>query len=102
MFGGLSLFPAIHAFAFGGIGMITLSMMSRVSLAHTGRAVSDLPRKLSAAFLLLGLGALLRVLLPLVDTSHYLAWIVLSQALWMAAFALFVMLVSPRVDGKPG
>ena len=36
-FTNISKFIAIHALAFGGIGIITLSMMSRVSLGHTGR-----------------------------------------------------------------
>ena len=82
-------------------------MMSRVSLAHTGRDIRKPPRGLSFAFLLLGLGGLVRVLLPLLDTSYYAAWILLSQALWLTAFAVFViictpMLVRPRIDGKPG
>lgn len=34
---------AIHAFSFGGIGLITLSMMARVSLGHTGRNVQSPP-----------------------------------------------------------
>ncbi len=33
----------IHAFAVGGIGMITVSMMARVSLGHTGRNVHHAP-----------------------------------------------------------
>ncbi|MDX2464212.1 MAG: NnrS family protein, partial [Porticoccus sp.] len=30
---------AVHAFAYGGVGMITLGMMARISLGHTGRDV---------------------------------------------------------------
>ena len=38
---GVSPFIALHAFSVGGIGMITLGMMSRVTLGHTGRNVFD-------------------------------------------------------------
>jgi uncharacterized protein involved in response to NO len=30
---------ALHAFTMGGIGVITLGMMARVSLGHTGRVL---------------------------------------------------------------
>lgn len=38
---GISPFLAVHAFAFGGISVLTLGMMSRVSLGHTGRNVLE-------------------------------------------------------------
>lgn len=96
---------AMHAFAVGGIGLMTLSMMSRVSLGHTGRNVQALPRVMTLALALLATTTLARVLLPLMDTTQYTQWIMLSQSLWIAAFALFVltylpMLISPRVDGQ--
>jgi len=37
---GFSPSLAIHAFTVGGIGMMTLGMMSRISLGHTGRDIS--------------------------------------------------------------
>ena len=98
---------AVHAFAFGGIGLITLGMMSRVSLGHTGRNVFDPPGTLPPMFALLIAGALTRVVAPLVDWAHYTVWIGVSQALWMLAFGFFLtvylpMLVRPRVDGRRG
>jgi uncharacterized protein involved in response to NO len=98
---------AIHAFALGGAGLITLSMMSRVTLGHTGRNVQSPPRTMTIALALLVAAALVRVLLPLVDMTHYIQWIALSQVLWIAAFSIFVftclpMLSRPRVDGQPG
>jgi len=44
---------AIHAFAVGGIGMITAGMMARISLGHTGRDVQQHSRLLAPAFMLL-------------------------------------------------
>jgi len=79
---GVSIYLAIHAFAFGG--------MARVSLGHTGRNVFDPPRSLFWIFLLLLCGALIRVIFPLIDSSFYLLWITLSQIFWIFAFAGFL------------
>lgn len=98
---------AIHAFTFGGIGLMTLGMMARVSLGHTGRNVFDPPGTVTPLFALLLVGALVRVIVPLIDPVHYLWWIGISQVLWILAFGGFLlvylpMLTGPRVDGRPG
>ena len=100
----LSPYLAIHAFAYGGIGMMTLGMMARVSLGHTGRSIHEPPCAIQVAFGVLLLGAIVRVLLPpLLSAEYYALCIGASQALWVLAFTLFVivyapMLASPRVD----
>jgi uncharacterized protein involved in response to NO len=104
-FFGVSPFLAVHAFAFGGVGMITVGMMSRVSLGHTGRSVLEPPPALSWAYAILGLGAVVRVIFPLVDRYHYVVWIGVSQVLWTISFCLFLVvfapiLIRPRVDGE--
>ena len=106
-FFGISPFLALHAFAYGAIGMITLGMMSRVTLGHTGRDMTDPPSALLPTFALLFAGSITRVLLPLLAPAHYKVWIGLSQGLWVIAFTLFLfiylpMLMRARVDGKPG
>ena len=106
-FGYTSKYVALHSLTYGGIGLVTLSMMMRVSLGHTGRNVHEPP---SAAFwcpVLLAVGAVFRVLLPLADMQHYIVWIALSQMAWILAFtwlaaSLVPMLVRPRTDGRPG
>ena len=97
---------AVHAFTAGGIGTITLGMMSRVALGHTGRELRVTP-VMTGAFILVSLAACARVLLPLAAPAGYRGWIVLAGACWSAAFLLFVVryariLVRPRVDGRPG
>jgi len=104
---GISIYLAVHAFAFGGIGMITIGMMARVALGHTGRNIFDPPRSLFWIFALLVCGTLIRVLFPLIDHSFYLLWITLSQLFWIVGFGSFLylyfpMLIYPRTDGHYG
>lgn len=106
-FFGITEFAAIHAFAYGGIGSITLSMMSRVALGHSGRDISKLPAWMMFAFGIMVLGTLTRVACPLLFPDYYVGWIILSQIFWMIAFLIFTwqftpILIKPRVDGNPG
>ncbi|MBO0611584.1 NnrS family protein [Thiothrix fructosivorans] len=97
----------IHAFAYGGIALMTVGMMTRVSLGHTGRDVSEPPAILPIIFLLLFAGAFVRVVNAALVPEFYAMWILSAQLLWIAAFALFVwqyapMLIKPRIDGRYG
>ena len=104
LFGG-NKFIAIHALALGGIGVITMSMMARVILGHTGRNIANPPAGLHRALLLVVFGAVTRVLMPLVIPEYYLIWVALSQLAWILGFGLFLwlyvgMLFGPRIDTK--
>lgn len=106
-FFNINPYLAVHALAYGGIGMMTLGMMSRVSLGHTGRGIQNPSPVLRYIFAGLLIGGLFRVVVPLFETQHYLWWIGLSQLLWIASFLAFVvlylpMLIKPRLDGRPG
>lgn len=103
----VSPFLSVHAFAVGGIGLVTLAMMARVALGHTGRNVHQPPRTVKYALLALILAVVLRVFFPLLDMAHYRPWIALSQLFWILAFSAFLwtylpFLVKSRVDGQPG
>jgi uncharacterized protein involved in response to NO len=87
---GVSKYLAIHAFAYGGIGVVTLSMMSRVSLGHTGREVNQHSVLIRYALLMMLAGAVIRVVLPLFNIIDYSVVIGLSQLLWILSFLLFV------------
>ena len=98
---------AVHAFTYGGIGMMTLAMMSRVARGHTGRNIYEPSKALFWMFAIIFSGAIIRVILPLIDNSHYMLWIKWSHVHWLVAFGIFVflyipILTAPRVDGKPG
>jgi uncharacterized protein involved in response to NO len=104
---GISKFIAIHALAYGGIGTVTLAMMARVALGHTGRSIHKPPKAVTYLLVTIILGVIARVFLPLLLPEFYMAWIITSQALWILSFLLFVivyapMLVSARTDGQFG
>jgi len=97
---------ALHAFTAGAIGALTLGMMARVSLGHTGRPLEP-PPIMTVAFIAINLAALARVALPLLFPAAYTQVMTMAGLVWIAAFGLFVavdapMLLRPRVDGKPG
>ncbi len=97
----------IHAFSVGGIGVIILSMMARVTLGHTGRNVQNPPKAVVISLVVLIIGAVFRVVVPLIVEGHYVIWVAASQILWITAFLIFIityfpMLVKPRIDGQFG
>jgi len=96
----------IHALTMGAISGLMLAMMMRSSLGHTGRPLVASGADM-AAFLTLQLAALIRVSAGLFAAEWYGPVVVSSGAVWVLAFAVFLsryapMLVSPRVDGRPG
>lgn len=97
---------SLHALTAGGIGVLCLGMMARVSLGHSGRALKA--HTITAiAFGLITLAALSRVFGPLIFPAFYLEGLVLSGTLWTIAWVLFLVIYSPillkpRADGRPG
>ncbi|MDD5113399.1 MAG: NnrS family protein [Methylobacter sp.] len=97
---------ALHAFTIGGIGVLTLGMMARVSLGHTGRALR-VSNAMAIGFVFINMAALCRVLLPVVLPGWYNLLVYVSTFAWLAAFSLFVFVYSPiltsdRADGQDG
>lgn len=97
---------ATHAFTAGAIGTLTLGMMVRVTLGHTGRELQAAPVA-TWTFVLVTLAAVVRVFLPVLFPAGYRGWILLAGILWSVAFVLFVLaygriLIQPRIDGQPG
>ena len=96
----------IHAFTVGGVGVLTLGMMARVSLGHTGRPLKT-SQAVALAFALINLAALLRGFLPIFFLKWFPQLVALSGVLWVLSFAIFLevytpVLINPRVDGRPG
>jgi uncharacterized protein involved in response to NO len=98
-------FLPIHAYAVGGIGMVTVSMMARVTLGHTGRNVYQSPPVVTLLLLGMLLSVLFRVFPTMVESPQYALWVTLSGFFWILTFTLFVvvfapMLLQPRVDAE--
>ncbi len=105
-FGTVAPSLALHAYTVGTIGTLTLGMMARVSLGHTGRAMQS-ARPIDVAFVLINVAAFFRIIVPLVFPAAYPTWIGAASIFWLVAFLLFVgvytpVLIRPRVDGQPG
>lgn len=105
----IGLLPAVlplHAFAIGGVSLIILGMISRVSLGHTGRRLHP-SIWIVVSYVLVCLSAIVRVFIPWFLPEKSLLSYGLSATGWGVAFSLFcVIYVSilfyPRVDGRPG
>lgn len=102
MLGASVLFPAdipataaIHALTTGAIGIMTLAMMTRTTLSHTGRERrADRPTLLIYCFA--NLAALTRTLAPLI-ASAYSELLLLSAICWSMAFAIFALNYGPML-----
>lgn len=98
---------ALHAVSLSGIGLMTLAMMSRVSLGHTGRSVHNPPKVVGTIFVCMVLAWLFRVVMGWLLPAQYLISVGIAQGFWIVAFVLFVfayakILTSPRTDGLFG
>ncbi|MCL5974971.1 MAG: NnrS family protein [Gammaproteobacteria bacterium] len=97
---------AIHALTAGAMGTMILSMMSRVSLGHSGRSLKP-KRLMSLAFvLIIAVGITRTIMIWLLPTQIYF-WLWFSVIAWVTAYTLYVIiyfpiLTKPRPDGKPG
>ncbi|ATY33546.1 NnrS family protein [Sphingomonas psychrotolerans] len=102
--GQIPVSAALHALSAGAMASMTLAVMTRATRGHTGRPLAaDLSTR--AIYILVTLGAALRVAAPLLPID-YMRAIEIAGAAWGGAFVLFVlaygpMLIGPRPDGKP-
>jgi uncharacterized protein involved in response to NO len=85
-----SAFLALHAFAYGAIGLATLGMMPRVILGHSGKDINSPPRLTQLTLILITLGAITRVFPALIQPQLYLTWIITSQIFWILGFFVFI------------
>jgi uncharacterized protein involved in response to NO len=97
---------AVHALTAGAIATMILAVMTRASLGHTGRPLV-VGRSIATAYMLLTLGAVLRVFGGAWTPASYLFTLSAAGLCWSASFTIFVwvygpILMSPRVDGRQG
>ncbi|MCV2873483.1 NnrS family protein [Defluviimonas sp. WL0050] len=95
---------ALHLLGIGAVGGMTLSVLSRATLGHTGRPLAA-PGPVALAYVLMPLAALARYVGSTMPDWHMQASLI-AGGLWIAAFALaFTMLIPawllPRVPRAP-
>jgi uncharacterized protein involved in response to NO len=79
----------LHALSAGAMGGMSLAVMTRATLGHTGRPLAA-DRWTAAVYLLVAAAALLRVAAPFA-TEVYLPLLWTSGLAWSTAFGLFVV-----------
>ena len=96
---GLSVIAAlppsagIHAWGAGAVGLMTLAVMTRASLGHTGHALQAGPAT-QAIYGLVFAGAVLRIAAAL---SSNLILLEVAGALWLGGFLLFAVAYGPML-----
>lgn len=103
--GWVSSSVAAHALTVGGMGTLTLGMMTRTARGHTGRPLQA-GRAEVWMYALVLLAAAWRVGLPLAWPDALVAATVLAAIAWSAAYGLYAWtygpwLMQPRADGQP-
>jgi len=103
--GSVTEMAALHGLTAGAMGTMTLAVMTRATLGHTGRALRAGPGT-TAIYVLVTIAAVVRILTAFLPGAWTpLVWT--AGLAWIAAFAGFVaiygpMLVGRRIDGRPG
>ena len=93
LWGLLSEVAALHVLGIGAVGGMTLSVMSRAALGHSGRALSA-PGGLALAYALVPAVTLLRFA-GSAWPGFYFAGVLASGALWIAVFTLYLATLWP-------
>jgi uncharacterized protein involved in response to NO len=104
LMGGAVLWPAIfptsaglHAWMAGAVALMTLAVMTRASLGHTGQElVASLPTQL--IYLCVFIAALARIIAAF-EPSRALLHI--AAAAWILGFGSFAVFFGPLLMGRP-
>lgn len=89
-----TLSHALHAFTVGAVGSLTLGVMSRATLGHSGLPLNS-EKILVIMFVSVNLAAISRAILPLVMDDSYLAILQGAGSLWILAYVLFLVRFLP-------
>ena len=90
---GLPKEDAVHTLTTGAVGVMTLAVMTRASLGHTGRSRHAGPLTVFI-YMLVNLGALLRVIGPTTGLPSNLI-LGLAAVGWSGAYLLFAVVYGP-------
>ncbi len=106
LIGWIPLSAGIHALAVGATGGLIIGMVTRTARGHTGRPLRASPLEV-AAYSLVFLAAVLRVLVPVIAPQYLVMAIIAAGTAWSLAFVLYLAKYAPwlmrmRLDGKDG
>jgi uncharacterized protein involved in response to NO len=88
---------ALHAWTTGAMGIMTLAVMTRATLGHTGREVVSTPATIAIYGAML-VATLARITAPLLPAIYYQALLVAGIA-WLLAFGIFLVFYGPMLLG---
>lgn len=97
---GIPVTQSVHALGAGAVGGTIIGMITRTARGHSGRTLQTGSAE-AAAYLLVHVGALLRVFGPLVVPARYGAWLVAGGAAWSAAFLIYLIVYWPILARAP-
>lgn len=97
-FGQGSEVAALHLLGIGAVGGMTLAVMSRATLGHSGRALVA-PGAVVASYLLLPLAAAARWAASALGIAWYYPGVLGSGLLWILAFTLYAAALWPAFCG---
>jgi len=101
-FGSLAEATALHLLTVGAVGSMTLGVMTRAALGHTGRALRA-PKPMVVAYVLISAAALARAGGPVLVPTDYNLTMLLAGALWIGAFAIYFAVFLPILTTpRPG
>ena len=87
----------IHAWTVGAVGLMTLAVMTRASLGHTGRPLSASPAT-QVIYLCALVAALARIAATLTGWTDFMH---VAAIAWIAAFGGFVAIYGPLLLARP-
>ena len=97
VFGLGSEIGALHVLGIGCVGGMTLAVMSRAALGHSGRALIA-PAPVVVAYGAMALAAILRWIGSGLD-AQFLTAMLVADGLWISAMALYVVAMWPALVG---
>ncbi|WP_373741263.1 NnrS family protein [Neisseria sp.] len=97
----------VHLIGVGGIGLLTVGMMARTALGHTGHPIYPAPKPIPLAFWLMVAATFVRAVSTFLSGTGHTHSVRTSAVLFAASLLLYAWryipwLLTPRADGKAG
>ncbi|MDH5409906.1 MAG: NnrS family protein [Alphaproteobacteria bacterium] len=90
----VSEITAIHALTTGAIGSLTIGVMSRAALGHTGRDLK-VSAAITVSYMLISIATIIRISESTLPGEWYYGSVLISGVVWIAAFLIFTVIYWP-------